>query len=170
MSLEIAQTRWGSEDSIALKAETGLARVLNSQGRLAESETLLRCNLEKLMRVRGENSLSASTTMEYLGTLLMQDGRYADAAVWWEKCTKIRLLRLGPTEDKAFKTFSVLTECYLQLGKYSEALKSGQEWLEAVEKAPGHSHRIFSQLQSWLETILVEKLPNIQSDVPMQLF
>jgi tetratricopeptide (TPR) repeat protein len=170
MSLEIAQTRWGSEDSIALKAETGLARVLNSQGRLAESETLLRRNVEKLVRVRGEDSLSASTTMECLGSLLMQDGRYADAAIWWEKCTKIRLLRLGPTDDKAFKTFSVLRECYLQLGRYSEALKLGQEWLEAVKKASGLSHRYVSQLQSWLDTILVGKLPNFQSDVTMQLF
>lgn len=170
MSLEIAQTHWGSEDSIALKAETGLARVLKSQGRLAESETLLRRNVEKLVRVRGEDSLSASTTMGCLGSLLMQDGRYADAAIWWEKCTKIRLLRLGPTDHTALKTFSVLIECYLHLGRYSDALKSGQEWLEAVKKAPGLGHRCVSQLQSWLETMVVEKLPNFQSDVPMHLF
>jgi tetratricopeptide (TPR) repeat protein len=161
MSLEIANTHWGSEDSIALKAETGLARVLKSQGRLAESETLLRRNVDKLVRVRGEDSLSVSTAMECLGSLLMQDGRYEDAAIWWEKCTKICLLRLGPTDRRAFKTFSVLGECYCQLGRYSDALKSGQEWLEAVKKAPGLGHGYVSQLQSWLETIVVEKLPNV---------
>jgi tetratricopeptide (TPR) repeat protein len=170
MSLEIARTRWGSEDSVALKAETGLARVLKSQGRLAESEKLLRGNVEKLVRVRGEDSLITSTSMEHLGSLLMEDGRYADAAIWWEKCTKIRLLKLGPTDDTAFETFSVLIECYLQLGGYNDALKSGQEWLEAAKKASGLNHIYVSQLQSLLETMLVEKLSNFQPDVPMRLF
>jgi hypothetical protein len=77
--------------------------------------------------------------------------------IWWERCTKIRLLRLGPTDDKAFKTFSVLRECYLQLGRYNDALKSGQEWLEAAKKASGLNHIYVSQLQSLLETMLVEK-------------
>jgi tetratricopeptide (TPR) repeat protein len=157
---EIAETHWGSEDSIALQAETGLARVLKSQGRLAESETLLRRNVEKLVRVRGEDSMSASNAMGYLGSLLMQDGRYEDAAIWWEKCTKIRLLRLGPTHHTAFEAFSTLGDCYLKLRRYIDALKSGQEWLEAVKKASGLGHEYVSQLQSWLETIVEEKLPN----------
>ena len=48
----------------------------------------------------------------------------------------------------------------MQLGRYTDALKSGQEWLEAVEKASGLGHGYVGQLQRWLETIVVEKLPN----------
>ncbi|KAE9370163.1 hypothetical protein N431DRAFT_378299 [Stipitochalara longipes BDJ] len=160
MSLGIAETQWGSEDSITLKAETGLARVLKSQGRLAESETLLRCNVEKLVRKRGQDSLTACVPMEYLASLLMQDSRYEDATIWWEKCSKIRRLKFGPTDNTAFEAFSMLGECYLQLGRYSDALDLGQEWLEAIKKVSGLGHEYVSQLQSWLEAIVAENVPD----------
>jgi hypothetical protein len=166
---ENASMNWGSEDEITVEAEDGLALALEAQGRSAESAAVLRRSVEKLLRIRGMNSLTAASSMRRLASALMQDSRCEDAAIWWEKCVNIFRFRGGPTSERAFGALEQLLGCYIELGRYSGALKWAREWQQAVKESSGPSHEYVQLLESRIKTLIAQEGPSYQADEPMQL-
>jgi eukaryotic-like serine/threonine-protein kinase len=82
-------------DREAINAETGLARMLQAQGRFAEAERLYRQSLARRRRLLGSEDLEVSESLRNLGALLTAQGKHSDAEPLYREALAMREKLLG---------------------------------------------------------------------------
>lgn len=171
ISLQEAHQTWGPDHCLALKSATGLARALKFQGEYAESETLLRRNIPKLLKANeSEPTSMAFFGLSVLAGLLMTTGRYGEAGTWWE--TGIEILS-GGFEYTGFPIlcYANLVICYSEEGRFNDCLRIVLAMKEAAKGNPDKTHHLISveersRLISDLDRLHDELLLHIKEAFP----
>jgi hypothetical protein len=148
-------------------AETGVAEVLKSQGRYAESERLLRKNVEKLLGVLGESSARTADAVTLLCGVLIQTNQLEEATIWSVKSLRMHIAQSGHTHHRAFKSCQRLVWCYRGQQRYGDALSLAKNYLEELDKGSANGQKYVDELEKWIELLRVLEREN--GNAPSQI-
>ncbi len=130
----------GDDHPDTLKTISDIGLVLQSQGKLAESEPYRREALNGYRRVRGEDHPDTVTAISSMGFLLKAQGKLADAEPYYREAMDKHRRLLGKDHPSTLKSINNMAALLQAQGKLAEAEPLYREALESRRRLLGEEH------------------------------
>ena len=128
------------EDPERLEAANNLATSLDSQGKHAEAEEMLRAVLAVRKRVQGAEHPDTLTTAHNLANSLYSQRKHAEAEEILREVLAVRKRVLGAEHPGTLTTASTLAASLSRQGKHAEAEEMVREVLAVRKRVQGAEH------------------------------
>jgi tetratricopeptide (TPR) repeat protein len=138
--LELAGRTYGENTLSSFTALVGLATTLNSQGRFAETKTLLRDILPKTEAVTGTDSSLPLSMRTNLAAALYQSGKVDEALVEYESLIASNERHYGATHPQSLVDRFNRLEALNVAGRYADALREGEALRTVMIETMGAEH------------------------------
>ena len=132
-----------SRDIYTMSIQACLGWTYLNQGRLHESESLLRKVMADQMRVLGAEHRETIRTLRYLAIALIERDEHAESEQILQSVVKTVERTLGPKHTDALRTHDSLIRVYIAQEKFEEAEISAKQVLAIAKDTLGEDHDIF---------------------------
>jgi len=105
-----------------------------------KAEDLFKKALKNKEDILGDSHPDVARVVNRLGTLYIEQSRYADAEACFQKALAIRIAKLGPNHSRVGQTLKHLLTLYELQEKYDRAFECGLKALQINEKILGDDH------------------------------
>ena len=139
-ALELAESRFGSDDMRTVTAMWTLARSLQAQGRFAEAEPLFRRALATVERTLGADHVEAMAPATQLANFYLAQNRFDLAEPLYRRVLMIAETRLGPAHEQTISVRNGLATVYAEQADHATAEAMLLRARADAEQALGADH------------------------------
>lgn len=139
-AFESSRSGFGEDSELAIEAQRTLAIALSEKGEHAEAERLNRDAIERIARLRGEESAEYALVQSELARVMLETGRIREAVDLWRTWLPRIESRLGPEHRETLTTMNNMAIALKDLGEYRESDDLLRRLIEIRERVHGRDH------------------------------